>query len=72
VAPTARVASGESWSPTPSHRPNSRNCSERGVVAIVTAQGSPLSHSAILARSLHLPLVVGATKRWRTSTTATC
>jgi phosphotransferase system enzyme I (PtsI) len=34
--------------------------SERGVVAIVTAQGSPLSHSAILARSLHLPLVVGA------------
>jgi phosphotransferase system enzyme I (PtsI) len=33
---------------------------ERGVVAIVTAQGSPLSHSAILARSLHLPLVVGA------------
>jgi phosphotransferase system enzyme I (PtsI) len=34
--------------------------SERGVVAIVTAQGSPLSHSAILARSLHMPLVVGA------------
>jgi phosphotransferase system enzyme I (PtsI) len=34
--------------------------SERGVVAIVTAQGSPLSHSAILARSLHVPLVVGA------------
>ncbi|MCB1559876.1 MAG: phosphoenolpyruvate--protein phosphotransferase [Xanthomonadales bacterium] len=33
---------------------------ERGIVAIVTAQGSPLSHSAILARSLHLPLVVGA------------
>jgi phosphotransferase system enzyme I (PtsI) len=33
---------------------------ERGVVAVVTAQGSPLSHSAILARSLHLPLVVGA------------
>ena len=33
---------------------------ERGVVAIVTAQGSPLSHSAILARSLHVPLVVGA------------
>jgi phosphotransferase system enzyme I (PtsI) len=32
---------------------------ERGVVAIVTAQGSALSHSAILARSLHLPLVVG-------------
>jgi phosphotransferase system enzyme I (PtsI) len=33
---------------------------ERGVVAIVTAQGSALSHSAILARSLHMPLVVGA------------
>jgi phosphotransferase system enzyme I (PtsI) len=32
---------------------------ERGVLAVVTAQGSPLSHSAILARSLHLPLVVG-------------
>lgn len=34
----------------------------RGVVAIVTAGGSALSHSAILARSLHLPLVVGATQ----------
>jgi phosphoenolpyruvate-protein phosphotransferase (PTS system enzyme I) len=33
--------------------------SESGVVAIVTAQGSPLSHAAILARSLHLPMVVG-------------
>ncbi len=32
----------------------------QGVVAIVTAAGSTLSHSAILARSLHLPLVVGA------------
>ncbi|KAB8172185.1 phosphoenolpyruvate--protein phosphotransferase [Lysobacter maris] len=30
-----------------------------GAMAIVTASGSPLSHSAILARSLHLPLVVG-------------
>ncbi|TWI09459.1 phosphoenolpyruvate--protein phosphotransferase [Aerolutibacter ruishenii] len=34
----------------------------QGVVAIVTAGGSTLSHSAILARSLHLPLVVGATQ----------
>ena len=34
--------------------------SERGVAAVVTSQGSALSHSAILARSLHLPLVVGA------------
>ncbi|MFN3842431.1 MAG: phosphoenolpyruvate--protein phosphotransferase [Rehaibacterium terrae] len=33
---------------------------EQGVVAVVTATGSALSHSAILARSLHLPLVVGA------------
>ena len=33
----------------------------QGVVAIVSAAGSPLSHSAILARSLHMPLVVGAT-----------
>ncbi|RZA29413.1 MAG: phosphoenolpyruvate--protein phosphotransferase [Lysobacteraceae bacterium] len=32
----------------------------QGVVAIVTSAGSPLSHSAILARSLHMPLVVGA------------
>lgn len=32
----------------------------QGVLAIVTAAGSALSHSAILARSLHLPLVVGA------------
>ena len=29
-------------------------------MAVVTAGGSALSHSAILARSLHLPLVVGA------------
>ena len=33
----------------------------QGVMAIVTTSGSALSHSAILARSLHLPLVVGAT-----------
>lgn len=32
----------------------------QGVMAIVTTVGSVLSHSAILARSLHLPLVVGA------------
>lgn len=31
----------------------------QGVVAIITAAGSTLSHSAILARSLHLPLIVG-------------
>jgi len=36
---------------------------ERGVVAVITSQGSALSHSAILARSLHLPLVVARTKR---------
>ena len=34
----------------------------QGVVAIVTSAGSTLSHSAILARSLHMPLVVGAAK----------
>jgi phosphotransferase system enzyme I (PtsI) len=33
---------------------------ERGVVAVITGAGSALSHSAILARSLHLPLLVGA------------
>ncbi|MFD0739348.1 phosphoenolpyruvate--protein phosphotransferase [Lysobacter koreensis] len=32
----------------------------QGVLAIVTTAGSPLSHSAILARSLHLPMVIGA------------
>ncbi len=32
----------------------------QGVMAVVTAGGSPLSHSAILARSLHVPLVIGA------------
>lgn len=32
----------------------------QGVVGVITASGSPLSHSAILARSLHLPLIVGA------------
>jgi phosphotransferase system enzyme I (PtsI) len=31
----------------------------QGVLGIVTAGGSALSHSAILARSLHLPLIVG-------------
>ncbi|HEY4555890.1 MAG TPA: phosphoenolpyruvate--protein phosphotransferase, partial [Lysobacter sp.] len=31
----------------------------QGVMAIVATAGSPLSHSAILARSLHLPFVVG-------------
>jgi phosphotransferase system enzyme I (PtsI) len=34
----------------------------QGVLAVVTAAGSALSHSAILARSLHLPLVVGASQ----------
>src|SRR4249919_462815 len=32
----------------------------QGVMAVVTSGGSALSHSAILARSLHLPLVVSA------------
>ncbi|MEO6264311.1 MAG: phosphoenolpyruvate-utilizing N-terminal domain-containing protein, partial [Luteimonas sp.] len=32
----------------------------QGMMAVITAGGSALSHSAILARSLHLPLVVGA------------
>jgi len=32
----------------------------QGVVAVVTSTGSMLSHSAILARSLHIPLIVGA------------
>jgi len=32
----------------------------QGVMGVVTTAGSALSHSAILARSLHLPFVVGA------------
>lgn len=32
----------------------------QGVLAVVTTGGSPLSHTAILARSLHVPLVIGA------------
>jgi len=32
----------------------------QGVLAVITTTGSALSHSAILARSLHLPLIVGA------------
>lgn len=32
----------------------------QGVIGVVSSGGSALSHSAILARSLHLPLVVGA------------
>ena len=33
--------------------------SEHGVLGVVTTGGSPLSHSAILARSMRLPMVVG-------------
>ncbi len=33
---------------------------EHGVLGVVTTGGSPLSHSAILARSMRLPMVVGA------------
>jgi phosphotransferase system enzyme I (PtsI) len=32
---------------------------EHGVLGVVTTGGSPLSHSAILARSMRLPMVVG-------------
>ena len=32
---------------------------EHGVLGVVTSGGSPLSHSAILARSMRLPMVVG-------------
>ena len=38
----------------------------QGVLAVVSAGGSLLSHNAILARSLHLPLVVGAAEALRT------
>lgn len=34
--------------------------SEQGVLGIVTTGGSPFSHCAILARSMHIPMVVSA------------
>jgi phosphotransferase system enzyme I (PtsI) len=33
---------------------------EHGVLGVITTGGSALSHSAILARSMRLPMVVGA------------
>jgi phosphoenolpyruvate-protein phosphotransferase (PTS system enzyme I) len=33
---------------------------EHGVLGVITTTGSPLSHSAILARSMRLPMIVGA------------
>jgi phosphoenolpyruvate-protein phosphotransferase (PTS system enzyme I) len=33
---------------------------EHGVLGVITTSGSPLSHSAILARSMRLPMIVGA------------
>jgi phosphotransferase system enzyme I (PtsI) len=35
---------------------------EHGLVGVISLQGSPYSHSAILARSLHIPLICGATR----------
>jgi len=35
---------------------------KQGVLAVITSTGSVLSHSAILARSLHLPLIIGASE----------
>ncbi len=35
---------------------------QQGLKAIVTVAGSPLSHNAIIARSLHLPMVVGVSE----------
>ena len=44
----------------------------QGVVGIVTAAGSALSHSAILARSLHLPLIVNVPQLPAASPMAMC
>ena len=33
---------------------------EHGVLGVVTTGGSPLSHSAILARSMRMPMIIGA------------
>ncbi len=33
---------------------------EHGVLGVITTGGSPLSHSAILARSMRMPMIVGA------------
>jgi phosphotransferase system enzyme I (PtsI) len=47
---------------TTSRPPTWRSSRRTAWSAVVTAAGSALSHSAILARSLHLPLVVGASQ----------
>ena len=55
---TCRASRARSASPSRGAL-RTRRLQSQGVMAIVTTGGSALSHSAILARSLHLPLVVG-------------
>ena len=38
--------------------------------AVVTSEGGPLCHAAVLARELGIPAVIGAPGRWSTSPTA--
>lgn len=38
---------------------------QQNVAAIVTERGGPLSHTAILARSLDIPAIVGAHRAWQ-------
>ena len=48
-----------SWSPRTSPRPTPPDSSRRSCVALVTERGGPTSHTAIIARQLGIPCVVG-------------
>ena len=58
--PTPAASPAKSWSTDNIAPAELAQLQAQGVMAVITAGGSALSHSAILARSLHLPLVVGA------------
>ena len=64
--PDAR-ASPRSWSPRTSPRPTPPASTPRIVVALVTERGGPTSHTAIIARQLGIPCVVGVARRARRS-----
>ena len=53
--PTAR----RSWSPRTSRRPTPPTLDPAVVLALVTERGGPTSHTAIIARQLGIPCVVG-------------
>ena len=49
-----------SWSPRTSRRPTPPASTRRWSLALVTERGGPTSHTAIIARQLGIPCVVGA------------